>query len=90
MEDGIAFPITNEIDLHTFSPKDVSELLEEYFKECINREILEVRVVHGKGKGILKKRVHSVLKKNPAVAGFYEAPVTSGGWGATIVELTNS
>lgn len=90
MDDSVEFPITNEIDLHTFNPKEVSELLEEYFKECIARDIFQVRVIHGKGQGILKKRVHSVLKKNPSVLDFKDAPVTRGGWGATIVNLDSS
>ncbi len=87
MNEHIEFPITDELDLHTFSPKEVSELLSEYFIECQKKSIFSVRVIHGKGKGILKKRVHSLLKKNEQVLNFHEATPSHGGWGATIVEL---
>ena len=83
----IRIPIGDVLDLHTFRPKDVPDLLTDYFSECIGAGIHTVRVIHGKGKGILKQRVHSILKKNPHVQSFKDAPSDSGGWGATIVEL---
>ena len=83
----IEFPIDGVLDLHTFRPKDVPDLLTDYFTECIQRKIFSVRVIHGKGKGILKKRVHALLKQSDMVASFREAPGDAGGWGATLVEL---
>ncbi len=55
--DPVEIPITDELDLHTFNPKEVPELLTEYFRCCIEKNIFTVRVIHGKGKGILKKSI---------------------------------
>ncbi len=86
-EEPIHLPIEDVLDLHTFNPKEVDDLLEDYLTECLRAEIFSVRVIHGKGSGILKKRVHSLLKKSQMVNSFREAPAAGGGWGATLVEL---
>jgi dsDNA-specific endonuclease/ATPase MutS2 len=83
----IQIPIEDVLDLHTFRPKDIADLLENYFDECIKAGIFSVRVIHGKGKGIQKKQVHRILQKNPEVKSFKDAPPEAGGWGATLVEL---
>ena len=80
-------PIEDILDLHTFIPKEIPDLLVDYFEGCINADIYSVRIVHGKGRGILKKRVQELLKKNPMVESFKDAPPEAGGWGATLVEL---
>ena len=87
MMEPVRLPIEDVLDLHTFSPRDVPELLEDYFEECLKAGIFSVRLIHGKGRGILKKRVHALLKRNPLVAAFQDAPADAGGWGATLVEL---
>jgi DNA-nicking Smr family endonuclease len=87
MMEPVRLPIEDVLDLHTFSPRDVPELLEDYFDECLKAGIFSVRLIHGKGSGILKKRVHALLKRNPLVAAFKDAPPDAGGWGATLVEL---
>jgi len=89
-EPVIVIPIGDELDLHTFRPEEVPNLLDDYFSECIKANIFSVRIIHGKGKGILKKRVHSLLKKNPMVESFEDASPESGGWGATLTELRKS
>lgn len=86
----IKIPIEDVLDLHTFKPKDVPSLLEEYFAACLKEEIYLVRIVHGKGKGMLKRRVQQLLEKNPMVASFKDAPSGAGGWGATLVKLDPS
>ena len=86
-EEIIEYPISDCIDLHTFQPKEVKKLLEDYLTECASRGIFEVRIIHGKGKGVLKNIVHSFLKKNPLVKEFRTAPDTSGGWGSTLAIL---
>ena len=88
--DPVIMPIEDVLDLHTFKPKDVPDLLSDYFSACIDADILSVRIVHGKGKGILKNRVQEILKKNPMVASFKDAPSEAGGWGATLVKLKQS
>ena len=80
-------PIEDILDLHTFNPREVPDLLVEYFSACLDADIYSVRIVHGKGRGILKKRVQALLKKNPQVKSFKNAPPEAGGWGATLVEL---
>jgi DNA-nicking Smr family endonuclease len=80
-------PIEDILDLHTFKPKEVPDLLVDYFYACIDAGIYSVRIVHGKGRGILKKRVQELLKKNPLVESYKNAPLEAGGWGATLVEL---
>lgn len=80
-------PIEDRLDLHTFLPKDVPNLLDDYFSECIKANILSVRIIHGKGTGTLKKRVQSILKRHPCVLSFTDAPLEAGGWGATVVQL---
>ena len=83
----IKIPIEDVLDLHTFRPQDIADLLENYFNECIRAGIFSVRVIHGKGKGIQKKQVRRILQKNPLVKNFKDAPPEAGGWGATLVEL---
>ena len=83
----IQIPIEDVLDLHTFRPQDITDLLETYFDECIKAGIFSVRVIHGKGKGIQKKQVRRILQKNPRVKSFTDAPPEAGGWGATLVEL---
>lgn len=86
-EDPVKIPIDGVLDLHTFSPKDVKDLVPEYLRECRSRGIYNVRIIHGKGKGILRNIVHSILKKDPYVTGFKNSHYGGGGWGATEVEL---
>ena len=83
----IRMPIEDVLDLHTFLPKEVPSLLNEYLNACRDAGIHSVRIIHGKGKGQLKHRVQGLLKKHPVVASFSDAPASAGGWGATIVEL---
>ena len=83
----VKLAIEDVLDLHTFRPKDIPDLLEDYFTECIRAGIFSVRIIHGKGKGVQKKRVQGILEKNSMVRAFKEAPPEAGGWGATLVEL---
>jgi dsDNA-specific endonuclease/ATPase MutS2 len=86
-DDFFELPIDGVLDLHTFSPKDVKDLVPEYIEECLRRGILELRIIHGKGTGTLKGIVHGLLNINPHVAGFEDAGIGAGGWGATTVRL---
>jgi DNA-nicking Smr family endonuclease len=83
----VAIPIDGVLDLHTFRPRDVKELLPEYLDVCRGKGIFEVRVIHGKGSGILRKTVHSMLSRLPIVESFRTAGEDAGGWGATMVVL---
>ena len=83
----VRIPIEDWIDLHTFPPREIPSLLEEYLLECQKKGLREVRIIHGKGKGIQMNIVHSFLKKSPLVDSFKIAPPEAGSWGATIVSL---
>ena len=83
----VAVPIEDSLDLHTFSPKEIKPLVEEYLYQCQQRESREVRIIHGRGTGTQRNIVRSLLANNPCVAEFKDAPLESGGWGATMVRL---
>ncbi|HXX58622.1 MAG TPA: Smr/MutS family protein [Thermodesulfovibrionales bacterium] len=83
----VEIPIDGVLDLHTFNPREVKDLLPHYLNECRRRGILEVRVVHGKGGGTLRKTVHTILGRLSEVSSFRLAQEDAGGWGATIVIL---
>lgn len=83
----VELPITGELDLHTFRPAEIPPLLEDYFTACRARGITTVRVVHGKGTGTLRERVHACLRRSPLVESFAQCDESSGGWGATRVAL---
>ncbi len=84
---AVRIPIEGWIDLHTFSPKEIPSLLEEYLLECQKKGLKEVRIIHGKGKGIQRSIVHSFLQRSPLVESFKTAPPEIGSWGATIAVL---
>ena len=83
----VEIPVEGTLDLHTFRPSDVKDLVPEYLRACRRKGVLRVRIVHGKGTGILQRTVHSVLGKTPEVLSFEIAEPDEGGWGATIVLL---
>ncbi|MBE0544211.1 MAG: Smr/MutS family protein [Verrucomicrobia bacterium] len=87
MDEPIQLPIDGVLDLHTFQPREIKDLVPDYLAECLQRDILRVRVIHGKGIGNLRRTVHSILAKHPDVESFALASEPFGGWGATIVHL---
>lgn len=86
-DDIVVMPIEDAIDLHTFAPRDVASVVEEYLHEAQRRGFREVRIIHGRGKGVQRRIVQGVLSRHPAVDGFRDAPASRGGWGATVVWL---
>jgi len=86
-KEPVVLPIEDSIDLHAFSPKDIPSVVEEYIEQCFRAGIYEVRIIHGRGKGMQREIVGSILEKHPKVLSFKDAPVESGGWGATVVQL---
>jgi len=85
--DPVEMPIDGVLDLHTFHPREVKDLVPEYLEECRKRGILQVRIIHGKGTGTLRQIVQSLLGKNPSVLRYKGADLGGGGWGSTEVEL---
>jgi len=86
-EEPVPLPITGELDLHTFRPQDLGELIPAYLEACASRGLRQIRIVHGKGTGTLRTTVHHLLQRSPLVASFRLGDETSGSWGATIVFL---
>jgi DNA-nicking Smr family endonuclease len=84
---AVRIPIEDWIDLHTFSPREIPSLLEEYLSECKKKGFKKVRIIHGKGKGVQREIVQAFLRKSPLVLSFEQAPLEAGSWGATIVHL---
>jgi DNA-nicking Smr family endonuclease len=80
-------PIEDVLDLHTFQPADCRNLVPDYLAACREKGILQVRIIHGRGRGVLRQTVHRVLGRLPEVIDFYQASEDAGGWGATIVIL---
>jgi DNA-nicking Smr family endonuclease len=83
----IELPIDGVLDLHTFLPREVKDLVPDYLAACRTKGILQVRIIHGKGIGTLRQTVHAILRRLPEVASFSLAGEFSGSWGATIVVL---
>ena len=86
-ENAIALPIDGTLDLHTFSPRDLGELIPDYIAACLEKGIHELRIVHGKGRGVLRRTVHALLSRDARVIEFRLADESAGGWGATLVRL---
>lgn len=84
---GVELPIDGVLDLHAFRPGEVAALVVDYLDQCRRRDILGVRLIHGKGSGALRRTVHAVLARSPGVASFRIADEFAGGWGATLVDL---
>lgn len=86
-EDAVEVPIEDTLDLHSFPPRDVPDVVEEYLRQALRRGLREVRLIHGRGRGVQRARVHALLQRLPFVVEAYDAPPERGGWGATVVLL---
>jgi DNA-nicking Smr family endonuclease len=83
----VEIEITDSLDLHSFSPRDIRAVVEAYLAEAHKKGFGIVRIVHGKGVGIQREIVRKVLSETDFVESFKNAPEFSGSWGATIVRL---
>lgn len=86
-DNPVVIPIEDSIDVHPFAPKDIPSVVEEYLEQCCQAGLNEVRIIHGRGTGVQRKIVRSILAKHPAVISFRDAPPEAGGWGATVILL---
>ena len=83
----VVLPIDGTLDLHSFRPAEVKDLVPDYLQECRKLGILQVRIIHGKGTGTLRRTVHAVLGRLDYVTSFRIAGEDGGSWGATLVDL---
>jgi dsDNA-specific endonuclease/ATPase MutS2 len=86
-DDPIRIPITDTFDLHTIAPRDVKAAVEAYLEEAHKLGLTALRIIHGRGIGVQREIVRSVLSRTEFVVSFKDAPAEAGGWGATIVTL---
>jgi DNA-nicking Smr family endonuclease len=86
-EPPVELPLTGELDLHTFAPRDVPSVVEEYVLACADKGLTLLRLVHGRGRGVQRAVVRRVLARMSQVESFEDAAALSGGWGATVVRL---
>ncbi|HTR37269.1 MAG TPA: Smr/MutS family protein [Bryobacteraceae bacterium] len=86
-EEPIRIPVTDEFDLHTVPPREVKAVVENYLEEAHSAGFKALRIIHGRGIGVQREIVRSVLANTPFVAHFADAPAEAGGWGATVVTL---
>jgi DNA-nicking Smr family endonuclease len=85
--DPVPLPIDGTLDLHAFRPSEVGDLVPEWLAACRAAGLRELRIVHGKGTGALRRSVEAILARHPDVAAFRPAGEDAGGWGATLVSL---
>jgi dsDNA-specific endonuclease/ATPase MutS2 len=83
----VRIPITDVFDLHTVPPRDVMAVVEEYLLEAHRLGFRALRIIHGRGIGVQREMVRTILARTRFVADFRDAPLEAGGWGATIVNL---
>lgn len=83
----VAIPVTGELDLHPFAPRDIPSVVRDYVEACRERGIVHLRLVHGRGRGVQRAVVQRVLRSLEGVAGVRDAPPQAGGWGATLAEI---
>jgi len=83
MSDPVEFPIEDCIDLHSFQPREVADVVEEYLYQVVGKGYREVRIIHGRGIGVQREIVHSILRKHPDVLAFQD----TADRGATVVRM---
>lgn len=86
-DEPVELPIGDSLDLHTFAPRDIPSVVDEYLRAAAEAGLKEVRIIHGRGTGVQRARVHTLVARSPFVARAWEAPADRGGWGATVVQL---
>jgi hypothetical protein len=83
----VEIPLEDSLDLHSFPPRDVPDVVDAYLEAVSEQGFTEVRLIHGRGIGVQRDRVQKLLARHHLVSGFHEAPSDRGGWGATIAYL---
>lgn len=85
--DPIELPITDVLDLHSFRPAEVADVVREYLDTAYEKGMRHLRIIHGRGIGVQRRTVRTLLERDPRVIEFGDAPAEAGGWGATWIRL---
>jgi DNA-nicking Smr family endonuclease len=86
-DEAVELPITDVLDLHSFRPAEVPDVVRDYLDAAWEKGLRELRIIHGRGIGVQRQTVRTLLSRDPRVTGFGDAPAEAGGWGATWVRL---
>jgi dsDNA-specific endonuclease/ATPase MutS2 len=86
----LAFEFSDVLDLHSFSPRDVPEIVTAWLDEAVTQGRIELRLIHGRGIGVQRERVRALLSRDARVLSFRDAPGDAGGWGATLITLARA
>ena len=89
-EKPFEYPIDGTLDLHQFAAEETKDVVEEFIRTCLEKKIYAIRIVHGKGKGVKRRIVESLLAEHPKVERFYQESGSGGSWGAAVVNLKKS
>jgi dsDNA-specific endonuclease/ATPase MutS2 len=85
--EAVELPITDVLDLHSFPPREVPDLVRDYLDAAYELGLRQLRIIHGRGRGVQRQTVRTLLGRDPRVKAFGDAPAEAGGWGATWVEM---
>jgi DNA-nicking Smr family endonuclease len=83
----VELEITDVLDLHSFPPQETAAVVESYLEAVVEKGYPAVRIIHGRGRGVQRRTIRSLLSRHPRVTSFTDAPGNAGGWGATLVTL---
>ena len=86
-DEVVELEITDVLDLHSFPPSDVADLVRDWLDAAYEKGYRELRIIHGRGVGVQRRTVRTILERDPRVVEFGDAPGEHGGWGATVVTL---
>ena len=86
-EAAVELPITDVLDLHSFRPAEVADVVRDWLDAVHEKGLRDLRIIHGKGIGVQRQTVRTLLGRDPRVEDFGDAPAEAGGWGATWVRL---
>ena len=86
-EEAVVLPISDVLDLHSFQPREVPDVVRDYLDAAHERGLRELRIIHGRGAGVQRATVRRLLERDPRVEAFGDAPLEAGGWGATWLRM---
>lgn len=89
-EAPVELAVTDVLDLHSFPPREVAQIVRDYLDLAVERGYPQVRIVHGRGVGVQRETVRRILARDPRVEAFGDAPAEAGGWGATWARLRSA